>query len=113
MSSTPASARLEKLLALSEAEPDDAFCLYAIAQEHLRLGSPEPALAFFERAIAADPDHAYAHFHRGRTLADLGRLAEARSQLAKGLEAANATGDGKAAGEIAALLEMLPPAAGG
>jgi predicted Zn-dependent protease len=113
MGATPSATRLEKLLALSAAEPDDAFCLYAIAQEHLRLGSPEEALRFFGRAIDADPTHAYAHFHRGRTLADLGRLAEARSQLAEGLAAANATGDGKAAGEIAALLESLPDAAGG
>lgn len=107
MDRPPSPSRLDKLLALSQADPSDAFCLYALGQEHRRLGSPEESLAWFARAIEADPTHAYAHFHRAEVLAALGRLAEARRQLKEGLAVAAAAGDAKAAGEIAGLLETL------
>lgn len=108
MDRPPSPSRLDKLLALSESDPSDAFCLYALGQEHRRLGSLEESLAWFARAIEADPAHAYAYFHRAAVLAELGRAAEARGQLKRGLAAAAAAGDSKAAGEIAGLLETLP-----
>lgn len=110
MTGTPDSPRLQKLLRLLEAEPEDAFCLYAIAQEHLRLDAPEQALAWFERTIVADPAHAYAHFHAAKALEQLDRLDDARRILEAGLASATRSGDAKAAGEIAGYLDALPAA---
>jgi predicted Zn-dependent protease len=108
MTETSAASRLQKLLRMLEAEPGDAFCLYAIAQEHLRLGAPEEALAWFDRTIAADPAHAYAHFHAAKMLEQLGRIGDARRMLDAGRATATRSGDAKAASEIAGYLDTLP-----
>lgn len=101
------SSRLEKLHRLLAAEPNDPFCLYGIAQEHAKAGDVEVAIEWYDRAVAADPTHAYARFHKARLLETLGRLDEARDELRRGLEAARGTGDGKAISEIAGALEAL------
>lgn len=99
--------RLAKLMKLLDAEPDDAFCLYAIAQEHARLGDASEAIAWFDRTIAADPSHAYARFHKAKVLESEGRVPEAIETLREGLAAAEASRDGKAASEIAGALASL------
>lgn len=101
------SPRLSKLMKLLDAEPDDAFCLYAIAQEHARLGAPAQAIAWFDRTIAADPSHAYARFHKAKVLEAGGRLTEAIEVLREGLAAAESAGDAKATSEIAGALASL------
>lgn len=103
------SPRLQKLERLLAAEPNDPFCLYAMGQEFASLGQPESAIAWFDRAIAADPDHAYARFHKARALESLGRLAEAKASLREGLAAAERTRDGKARSELASALDSLEP----
>lgn len=99
--------RLPKLLALLEADPTDTFCLYGVAQEHVKRGEPAEALRWFEKTIAADPDHAYAWFHKAKTLHGLGQRQQAVEALRHGLAAAQRSGDGKAIGEIEGWLEDL------
>lgn len=101
------SPRLAKLLKLLAAEPGDAFCLYAIAQEHARLGDAAAALDFFDRTIASDPSHAYARFHKAKVLESAGRVPEAIAVLREGLAAAEAARDAKAASELAGALASL------
>ena len=102
------SPRLLKLRAMLDAEPGDSFCLYAIAQECTRLDRHAEAIDWFDRTIAADPRHAYARFHKARLLERLGRAADARRELELGLAAAMASGDEKAANEIAGALAAMP-----
>jgi tetratricopeptide (TPR) repeat protein len=99
--------RLQALLAMLEREPGDAFCLYGIAQEHARAGRHPQALEWFDRAIAADPDGAYAYFHKARSLEELDRVPEAVATLRTGLEAARRARDGHAASELAGYLDQL------
>jgi len=101
--------RLESLLRLLEQDPNDAFCLYGVAQEHASAGRSEEASEWFRRAIAADPSHAYARFHLARALEQLGRIDEATAALREGLQAARASGDAKAMNEIAGYLDELTP----
>jgi Flp pilus assembly protein TadD len=49
------------------------------------LGSYEQAVAWCRRAIEANRNHPQVHFVLGRTLAQLGRLDEARSAVKAGL----------------------------
>ncbi|MFZ9690644.1 MAG: tetratricopeptide repeat protein [Phycisphaerales bacterium] len=102
-----APSRLSKLMKMVDADPGDAFCLYAIAQEHARLGDSGEAIAWFDRTIATDPSHAYARFHKARVLEGLGRIPEAIECLREGLAAAEASRDGKAASELAGALASL------
>jgi len=91
---------IEKLRALLESEPDDAFLLYAMAQELANTGAHEDALTYFDRTIGVDAAYCYAYFHKARSLEALGRDDEARATLDDGLAEATRVGDAKAASEI-------------
>ncbi|MCA9290666.1 MAG: tetratricopeptide repeat protein [Phycisphaerales bacterium] len=101
------SDRIDQLRKLLEAEPDDAFCLYGLAQEYAKLGDPQKALAYFDRTIAADPAYCYAYFHKARVLDSIDDTGAAVATLRSGLEQARACGDAHAASEIASYLDEL------
>lgn len=100
----PTLEQLEKMLA---SDPRDSFVLYAIAQEHAKAGRHEQAVAFYDRCVGVDPNYSYAYFHKARSLEALGRGEEAIDTLRSGTQAAAASGDAKAAGEIEEYLAML------
>jgi tetratricopeptide (TPR) repeat protein len=102
-----APGRLAKLMAMLERTPDDAFCLYGVAQEHARAGRHTEALAWYDRACVADPDGAYAFFHKARSQQALGDEPAAIETLRAGLAAARRGKDSHAAGEIAGFLAEL------
>jgi tetratricopeptide (TPR) repeat protein len=99
----PESDRLNRLLTMLEAEPGDAFCLYGIAQEHAKADDHDVALDWYDRAITADPDDGYLHFHKARSLEALDRMAEAIDTVEAGLAAARRGGDAHAQSELEAL----------
>ena len=99
--------RLARLHALLEADPDDAFCLYGIAQEHASRGDHDTALGWYERAANANPDDGYVHYHRARSLEALGRIADATEAVEAGLLAADRGRDAHARAELEALRDEL------
>ncbi len=101
------SDRLERLLALLESDPEDAFCLYGIAQEHASRGDHNAAIGWYERAAAADPTDGYIHYHRARSLEALDRREDAITAARAGLDAAARGGDAHARAELSALLDEL------
>lgn len=101
--------RIEKLLRLLRAEPGDAFCLYALAQEYAKAGEHDRALEFFDRVLAVAPGHAYAHFHKARTLEAAGRVEEARAVLRAALASIPPDADPKAARELREYLDAISP----
>ncbi len=100
--------RLDQLEKLLQLDPDDAFVLYAIAQEHAKAGDHDQALGFYDRAIGVTPDDAYCYYHKAASLITLGRTDDADAVLDAGLQAAGRAGDAKARGELEALRESLP-----
>ena len=100
----PSIEQLEKLL---ELEPDDTFVLYGLAQEYAKADDTDRAVEFYDRVIALDPHYHYAYFHKARALDEGGRTEEALDTLRVGLGMAQQANDGKAAGEIAGLLDEL------
>lgn len=100
----PSIEQLEKLL---EAEPDDTFLLYGLAQEHAKAGAVDAAIGYYDRVLAIDPSYCYAYFHRARALEEAGRVPEAVETLSRGLDAARQAGDQQAIGEISGYLESL------
>ncbi len=99
--------RLASLMSLLEQDPDDAFCLYGIAQEHAGRGEHEEALRWYARAAEVDPDDGYIQYHRARSLQDLGRVEEAIAAIHEGMAAADRSGDAHARSELEGLLESL------
>jgi len=103
------AARLAKML---EADPEDAFALYALAQERAKAGEHEDAVGLYERCLRADDAQHYAAYHMALSLEALGRREDAAAALERQLGPATSGGDDKAAGEIAALLDQLAPGRG-
>jgi tetratricopeptide (TPR) repeat protein len=99
--------KLEKLL---EADPNDTFLLYGLAQEHGKAGDHAKAIELYDRLLRADPSYFYAYFFKARSFAEIGRLDDAKAVVADGLKRATAAGDPKASSELAGLqteLELL------
>jgi hypothetical protein len=83
--------RMELLQQARAIAPDNSEAALEIGVFHLQAGSPEQALAEFDRAAAAEPDDAQIQANRGAALYLLGRLPEAEAvfQKALGMDACN------------------------
>lgn len=101
------SDRLEKLIKLHDADPDDPELTYMLAMEHSKLERLDEALRWLDRTIELDPHYHYAYFQKGKMLAALNRDTEARQAIQRGLDQANTAGDAKASGELAELLASM------
>ena len=101
------SDRLTQLKSLLEADPNDPFCLYGLAQEYAKAGDHAQAIEFYDRTIAADKTYCYAWFHKARSQEALDQMDEAASTLREGLDAAKACGDAQAIGEISGYLDSI------
>ena len=99
--------RLDALQAMLADNPEDAFCLYGVAQEHLKAGSCDLAVAYFDKCLAADPNYLYAYYHKARAQEELDLMNEAAQTLRSGLTRARAAGDQQAISEIGSFLDML------
>ncbi len=95
--------RIAKLLKLLEADPADAFCLYSLGQEHSKTGNTEQAVAYFDRALAADSGYLYAYYHKARVLQAAGQAESALATLSEGIAHASQLGDAKAEREMREL----------
>jgi len=103
----PTGERIALLQKMLDAEPEDAFCLYSMGQEHAKQGALLEAVQWYDRTLASDPDYCYAYFHKARALEQLGKVEDAVSTLRCGLEHARSCGDSHAASEIASYLDSL------
>ena len=99
--------RMTRLLTLLEADPNDAFCLYSLAQEHAGRGNHATAIEYYDRTINSDRDYVYAYFHKARSQQALGDRPGAAMTLREGLARARVIGDPKAASELDAYLDEL------
>jgi tetratricopeptide (TPR) repeat protein len=103
----PMPDRIEKLQQLLEADPEDSFCLYALAQEFASRGEHDRALEYYERTLAMDAGMLYAYFHKARSQEELGDIDAARGTLRDGLARAEVLSDLHAAAEISGYLDSL------
>jgi tetratricopeptide (TPR) repeat protein len=100
----PSLEQLEKLLAV---DPDDAFVLYGLAQEHFKRGEFAKAVEIYDRCLRVDPAYCYAYFHKAKAQQAQGEFEAAVSTLKVGLAKAQALGDSHAASEISGLLDEM------
>lgn len=100
-------SRLDKLLKLLDAEPNDPFVLYGIAQEHATAERYADAVGFYDRCLDADAKYLYAYYHKAVAQQELGNIEEAQATLRIGISAAKAARDMKATSEMQTLLDTM------
>jgi len=99
--------RIEVLQQFVDANPNDCFARYGIAQEHIKQENYEKAVEQFSKIFEINPDYQAAYYHAGKALEKLGRAAEAGETYRKGIEVAARCGDLHARSELEAALEEL------
>lgn len=99
--------KLDQLLPLLAADPNDAFLRYAVAMEYAKLEQFPEALAHFADLLQRHPDYVPGYFMAGRTCEQNGDLPAAKSYYLRGIATAQRTGDSHAAGEIADALAAI------
>jgi tetratricopeptide (TPR) repeat protein len=100
------SRRLEFLLNLT-AKSADPFAWYGLAMEYRSLSRLEEAVTTFQELRTRAPEYVPMYLMCGQVLEQMGRIEEARSWLASGIEAARAKGDAHALSELQAALAAL------
>jgi predicted Zn-dependent protease len=103
----PAIAAFEKLLG---GPRDSALLRFGLGTEYLKAGQPDRAVPMFESAIQRDPSYSAAWKALGKSLAGLGRPAEARIAFEQGIAVAEKRGDVQAAKEMKVFLKRLDKA---
>jgi tetratricopeptide (TPR) repeat protein len=101
------NTRRQRIEAMLEADPTDAFLRYGLAMEYVATGDDQGAVAQFERLLQDNPDYVAGYFHGGQALMRLGKTNEARELLERGIVVARRTGDLHAAEEMAGVLGMI------
>jgi tetratricopeptide (TPR) repeat protein len=100
-------SRLDQLLRLAAAQPDDPFTHYGVGLEYVQLERWAEALAAFEQTLQLDPQYTAAYFQKARVELKLGRRDAAAETLTAGIAVAAGRGDTHAVSKMQELLESL------
>ena len=92
--------RLEQLKTFYEEDSEDPFTRYALAQEHLKQGHTDRALALFEELVEKDPDYVGTYYHLGKLYERLDRTDDALETYEQGIEVAREQGAQKDLSEL-------------
>ena len=99
--------RLEKLQQFLEANPNDCFVRYGLAQEYVKAGELGRAIDEYARIFEINPDYQAAYYHAGQAYQKLGRKEDAKATFERGIETSLRTGDLHARSELEAALAEL------
>ena len=91
--------RLQQLLAFYEADPSDAFTIYALATEY-RTQEPDRAWGYYQKLLAEHPDYVGTYYHAGKLLEQFNKPEEAEKVYRTGLVVARRAGQQHAASEL-------------
>lgn len=100
--------RLESLLELTTAQPNNAFVWYGLAMEYRSQGKSAEAETTFRKLMSDFPDYVPSYHMAGQFFAESGRAQDAREALRRGIDAAVRSGNMHARGEMQSLLDSLP-----
>lgn len=96
--------RLEQIKLMLKETPNDAFLLFALAQETIKTGSTDDALKIYKKLSATNPDYVGTYYHLGKLLEDKAAYAEAQKAYETGIEKAQKKG---ASNDLRELLQAL------
>lgn len=101
------SGRLEQLQKMLQDNPDDAFILYALGQEYLKLENTVEALKLFTDLTEKQPEYTGTYYHLGKLYEQLGDFEKARATYKKGLDMTSKLGDRHNYNELQGALANL------
>lgn len=96
--------RIEALLSMAEAQPEEAMVWYGLANEYSKLARWREAADALRRVVTLNPDYTSAYQMLGTAHANLGEHNEARRAWLEGVAAAERTGAWKARQHMEGLL---------
>ena len=96
---SPAPTRLTQLLAFHEADPNDAFIIYALATEY-RETDPDRAWGYYQKLLTEHPDYVGTYYHAGKLLEQFNKADEAEKVYREGLKVSRKAGQAHAASEL-------------
>ncbi len=96
--------RIDALLAMTNAQPEEAMVWYGLANEYSKLARWSEAADALRRVVALNADFTSAYQMLGAALMNLGKREEARSAWNAGIEVAGRTGAWKARQHMESLL---------
>ncbi len=99
--------RTDQLLKFLETSPNDCFLKHALALEYIKAGNIKEAEVMFTENLNFDPSYIATYYHLGKLLERDGRISEAISIYASGMEHAQKSGDIHAFAELQAAYEDL------
>jgi predicted Zn-dependent protease len=99
--------KVAMLTEILQMNPKDAFARYGLAMAYSFEGRSSEALAEFDKIISTTPDYVPAYQMSAQELLKADRVADARTRLAAGLQAAAHTNNAHAASEMQAMLDDL------
>jgi len=100
-------SRRQKLEEFLAKNPNDAFTRYGVALECVREGDLPAAESHFQALIQSNPDYVPGYQMYAQTLAQNDRIADAKTVLQQGIQAAIREGNAHARSEMEGLLETL------
>jgi tetratricopeptide (TPR) repeat protein len=92
--------RLDKLFSFLEAQPDDAFLLFAIAKEYESAGDDVNALDFYQKLQQTTPQYVGLYYHLGKLFERKSEPQNALSTYKIGIEVAQKERDFHALSEL-------------
>lgn len=101
------SPKLETFRQMVARQPDNALARFGLANEALKAGLFEEARENLEAYLARHDDEGNAFGRLAEALAQLGRTADARDALRRGISASNRFGHPSMAAEFEARIEEL------
>jgi len=97
--------RLNSLIEFLEETPEDAFLLFALAQEYARLGETDKAIESYQKLTALHPDYVASYYQLAKLLVLTEKHEDAAHTYKKGIHVALAQGDHHAHGELNAAYQ--------
>lgn len=92
--------RLERLKALAQERPNDAFTVFALAKEYEKIGDTENSLKYYYQITVQNPDYVGTYYHLGKLLELDNQENDALSVYQKGIEIAQKANDLHALAEL-------------
>jgi Tfp pilus assembly protein PilF len=93
------NARLSQLLEFYREDPADAFTIYALATEYLKLDLQE-SLKYYEKLLAEHPNYVGTYYHAAKLYDELGQKDKAEEVYQKGLKISRQEGNMHAFSEL-------------
>ncbi len=102
------NTRIDKIQAMLQDDPGDAFLRYTLAMEYRKLDENEKSLVLLtDLANHEEPRYVAAFFMAAQQLVELDRMEEARTFLRDGIDEARRQDNQHAAAEMSELLSEI------